>query len=264
MKTPLILLVLFITTCINAQDYPILFGNNSENVAVVFPEPIRQAIVGNNNYAFGYSAEKPQRLGLLKAQPGADSNLIVITTDNKLYTFHLKYADSLKSWNHFIEAHSGRKLKEEKPIIKKGTMLNLEGPKFEYIVRHLLKSDYKTLQYRTSNDIRLGINKVLYYSDYLILILELDNKSRIIFEPGKLRIFSELGNKKKKASFQKQMLNPLHISKVDKTILSGQREQFVVILPKFVPGQDERLSVEIQEKVTSRKVSLKLRKGLFK
>ncbi|SFN89917.1 DUF4138 domain-containing protein [Salegentibacter flavus] len=264
MKTLLALWAFFLTTNMNAQEYPKLFGNNSENVAVVFPEPIRQAIVGNDNFAFGYSPEKPQRVGLLKAQPGMDSNLIVITTDNRLYTFHLKYANSLQAWNYFIEANSGKTLKAKDTIIKKEVKVKFKDPKFEYMATHLLKPEYKTLQSRTSNDIRLGINKVLYYSDYLILILELENKSGIIFEPGKLRLFSELGNKRKKASYQKVTLDPLYISKVDKTVLSGQKERFAVILPKYIPGNSERISVQIQEKTTSRNVRLKIRRALFK
>lgn len=263
MKTLLTFWTLFLTIILNAQEYPELYGNNRENVAVVFPKPIRQAIVGNDNFVFGYSVEKPQHLGLLKAQPGMDSNLLVITTDNRLYTFHLKYADSLNTWNHFIEPSAGKRLKAIDTIIMKNAKVKLKDPEFENMALHLLKPEYKTLQSRTSNDIRLGINKVLYYSDYLILILELENKSGIIFEPGKFRLFSELGNKRKKASYQKVTLDPLFISKLDKSILSGQKERFAVILPKYIPGNNERISVQIQEKTTSRNIRLKIRRSLF-
>lgn len=263
MKTLLALWALFFTTIIYAQDYPKLYGNNNENVAVVFPEPIRQAIVGNDNFEFGYSLEKGHRLGLLKAKPGMDSNLIVITNDNRLYTFHLKYADTLKAWNHFIEPNSGKRLKERDTVVNKELKVKLKDPKFEYMATQLLKPEYKTRQYRTSNNIRLGISKVVYYSDYLILILELENKSRVIFEPGELRVFAELGNKKKKASYQNMKLDPLYISELDKTILTGQKEQFAVILSKYIPGKDERLSVQMQEKTTSRNVRLKIKPSLF-
>lgn len=264
MKTQLALLVLFCSTMLTAQEYPMLYGNNQENVAVVFPEPIRQAIVGNKNFEFGFSAENPQRLGLLKAQQGRDSNLIVITTDNTLYTFHLKYADSLKVWSHFIKANSGKKLKEQDTIFSKKTKERITEPDYEKMTTPLLRFRGEIRQYKTSSNIRLGISKLVYYSDYLILLLELENRSGIIFEPGKIRVFAEIGNKKRKASHQKITLDPLHISKLDPTVLSGQKEQFAVILPKYIPADNERLSVLIQERSTSRSVPLKLKRSLFK
>lgn len=264
MKTYVALLILLISTMMNAQQHPQLYGNSSENVAVVFPEPIRQAIVGNDNFEFGYSLEKPQRLGLLKAQPGKDSNLIVITTDNRLYTYHLKYADSLSLWNYFIDAKSGRRLRERDTIIQKESKEKLNDLDFEYMAAQLLQPEYKIRQHNTSNNIRLGISKIFYYSDFLILLLELENRSGIIFEPGQLRIYKELGNKNKKASYQKLSLRPLFISEFDKTILSAQKERFAIILPKYVPGNNERLSVQIQEKTTSRTVRLKIKRLFFK
>lgn len=264
MKTLLTLLFLCITSLMSAQEYAKLYGNNRENVAVIFSEPIRQAIVGNDNFAFGYSQENPHRLGLLKAQPGRDSNLLVITTDNRLYTFHLKYADSLHTWNYFIQASSGKRLKKADSLKLKDKNPGGDNAKFEKMAGQLLQSPYRTLQYNRSDGIRLAVNKVLFYSDYLILIMELENQSRIIFEPGKFRVFAELGNQKKKASYQKISLVPWYTSEIDPSILTDQRERFAVILPKYIPGKNHRLSVEIQERTTSRAIRLKIRKSLFK
>ena len=55
-----------------------IYANDQKNVALFFPEPIRQGITGSDNFVFTYNREKEQYFGLLQAKPGKESNLLVV------------------------------------------------------------------------------------------------------------------------------------------------------------------------------------------
>ena len=84
MKNSIIIIALvFISTFakISAQTTQLLdtiYANDTKNVALFFPEPIRQGITGSDNFVFTYNREKEQYFGLLQAKPGKESNLLVV------------------------------------------------------------------------------------------------------------------------------------------------------------------------------------------
>ncbi len=41
-----------------------IYANDTKNVALFFPEPIRQGITGSDNFVFTYNREKEQYFGL--------------------------------------------------------------------------------------------------------------------------------------------------------------------------------------------------------
>lgn len=46
-----------------------IYANDTKNVALFFPEPIRQGVTGADNFVFTYNREKEQYFGLLQAKP---------------------------------------------------------------------------------------------------------------------------------------------------------------------------------------------------
>ena len=82
-----------------------------------FPNPIRQGITGANHFVFTYNQEKEQYFGLLQAKPGDESNLLIVTSNGKVYSYILKYAEKLPKLNYFIPEASS--IGNEKPIAKK-------------------------------------------------------------------------------------------------------------------------------------------------
>ncbi|MCB0447603.1 MAG: conjugal transfer protein, partial [Gelidibacter sp.] len=96
MKTILILmLVIFSNSLIAQKALDTIYVNDQKNVAMFFPEPIRQGITGKDNFVFTYNREKAQYFGLLQATPGPDSNLLAITNDGMVYSYILKYKEQL-------------------------------------------------------------------------------------------------------------------------------------------------------------------------
>ena len=96
MKTYLIIAMIFCANYIMAQQpLDTIYANDKKNVALFFPEPIRQGVTGANNFVFTYNREKEQYFGLLQATPGTESNLLTVTKNGQVYSYILQYKDCL-------------------------------------------------------------------------------------------------------------------------------------------------------------------------
>ena len=91
MKTYMSILTLIITSAfMEAQTSTTLdtiYANDTKNVALFFPEPIRQGITGSENFVFTYNREKEQYFGLLQAKQGKESNLLVINNNGSIFSY---------------------------------------------------------------------------------------------------------------------------------------------------------------------------------
>ena len=67
-KQLLICSILCVAAFSNAQNDMVLdtiYANNKKNVALFFPNTIRQGITGSDNFVFTYNREKGQYFGLM-------------------------------------------------------------------------------------------------------------------------------------------------------------------------------------------------------
>ena len=93
-----------------------IYANDQKNVALFFPDPIRQGITGSENFVFTYNREKEQHLGLLQATPGVVSNLLVISTKGSVFSYIIRYSEQLDKLNYFIS--DSVKIGNENPEFK--------------------------------------------------------------------------------------------------------------------------------------------------
>ena len=103
MKNSIIIVLVFISAFakVNAQTTHLLdtiYANDTKNVALFFPEPIRQGITGSDNFVFTYNREKEQYFGLLQAKPGKESNLLVINRNGSIFSYIVRYKSQLSKW----------------------------------------------------------------------------------------------------------------------------------------------------------------------
>jgi len=73
-----LILASFFLEAQNTSSLDTIFANDQKNVALFFPNPIRQGITGTDNFVFTYNREKEQYFGLLQAKAGKASNLLII------------------------------------------------------------------------------------------------------------------------------------------------------------------------------------------
>lgn len=263
MKTFITFLLLTTTVSIQAQKpLDTIYANDLKNVALFFPNPIRQGITGASHFVFTYNREKKQYFGLLQAKLGTESNLLAVTSDGKVYSYILKYSDKLPKLNYFIDEDES--IGNENPTMEipktKNTASNKDRTAyFERASEYLLRSGYETIAVKRKKGIRLRLRKMAYDASEVYLVIEVMNKSGIDFEIDYLNVYRTNGNNKRKASFQRLEQEVIYKHKMSKSIANGQSQRFVFVLPKFVLGDNEKMMLELKEKNGSRKVVLSYR-----
>jgi len=263
MKTYILIFALICSNSIFAQQkLDTIYANDKKNVALFFPNPIRQGITGADHFVFTYNREKEQYFGLLQAKPGTESNLLTITKDGKVYSYILKYADKLPKLNYFIpenESIGNEKPKEiklelvVKPINEEANRITY----FQKFSKYLLNSKSGHIATKRKKGIKLRLQKMVYNTSEVYLVIEVQNNSGIDFEVDYLNIYRTNGNKKRKASYQRLQQEVIYKHKMPSIIKNKQSKQFVYVLPKFVLGNNEKLQIELQELKGSRNLVLR-------
>lgn len=256
------IILLILSIHLNAQRrLDTIYANRNKNVALFFPSPIRQGISGSTNFVFTYNREAQQHFGLLQAQPGTESNLLVVTNDRKVYSYILTYEEELPKLNYFISETES--IGTEMPLIvdwqpNKRELDSITERKqfFKRFSEYLLKSKKYRLATKRKKGIRLQLQRMVYHGSETYLIVEISNRSGIDFEVDYLKVYIVNGNKKRKSSYQEHELKPVYVYHQPDKVWNGRSFQFVFALPKFVLGDHETLQLELSELNGHRKVIL--------
>ncbi|WP_283636935.1 DUF4138 domain-containing protein [Aquaticitalea lipolytica] len=262
MKAYITLLLLICTTSIVAQQpLDTIYANDNKNVALFFPNPIRQGITGASHFIFTYNREKEQYFGLLQAKPGTESNLLTVTSDGKVYSYILKYAEKLPELNYFINENESigselPKIIKNKPIAKPLNDYANRITHFQKFSEYLLKSNFEHIETRRKKGIKIQLQKMAYDASEVYLVIEVKNKSGITFEIDYLNVYRTNGNNKRKASYQSLQQDVIYKHKMPYSVTDGKSQRFVYVIPKFVLGDNEKLMLELKELKGSRKVVL--------
>ena len=258
MKTIVIIAIALFTNLVVAQQtLDTIYANEKKNVALFFPEPIRQGITGTPNFVFTYNREKEQYFGLLLATPGTESNLLAITKNGQVYSYILKYKEQLPKLNYFIS--SNESIGGEQPVVLKQKPIAQPLDRIDYFKKfsnHLLKSNFGSIATKRKKGVKLQLQEMVYNASEVYLVLEIKNKSEIDFEVDYVNVSRVNGNKKRKASYQKLLMQVDYKHKMPNTIKVGQSERFVYVMPKFVLGDEEILEVELRERNGNRVIRI--------
>lgn len=250
-----------------------IFANDFHNVSLFFQSPVRQGIVGAANFTFSFNEETPQYFGLLKAAPGNDSSLLVLTADGQIYSYYLKYREEISRLTYFIS--ESESIGNEVPQIKNsdhaGEVKATVGERkvlkdsiarmslYEERSAYYMHSATGNLKSKKKSKIKLSVKELKYYGHETYMIFDLENKSGIDFELNYLNVYLTSGSSKRNASFQKVLKDPIYIYGFPEVVKNGQRRRFVYVLPKFTVGENERIAVEVREKRGNRYLKLRFK-----
>lgn len=271
MKTKMIIWTGFFTLLIGSAQEPkqldTIYANSTMNLALFFPTNIRQGIVGSENFVFSYNRERAQPLGLLKATKGNPSNLLVVTTDGKVYSYIIKYSASLSEMNRFVTVSEsiGQEHQRESLVVR--DTLNLDSNvviKKKYTTAFLEKSSRALLKQperkninKRKNGMSLGIKNMVYYEDLVFMQFEIKNESGIDFDIDYLKAAMVIGNDKMKASYQSAPLVPQYVYKMPSKTRHAESSRFVYVIPKFTLGDNEKLQLSLKELRGNRELVLR-------
>lgn len=239
-----------------------IYANDQKNVALFFPEPIRQAITGSDNFVFTYNREKEQYFGLLQAKPGKESNLLVINRDGTIFSYIICYKKQLEKLNYFIP--TDKSIGNERPIpediadqLDSVGKLGKSTEHYQKFCSDLLnqKPRVGTIKKR-SEDIVLSIENIVFHRDELFFLVRIENKSTLDYDLNYLDFSVETRQKGRKKSMQRLKLVPRYTLNKPTKIAEGKTSRMVYVLPKFSLGNDRRVILELNESNGERDLKL--------
>ena len=236
-----------------------LFVNAHQVVMLVFPEPIRQAVVGDAHFVFTYNKESGQYMGLVQGTDGVESNLFVITTSGTIYSYTLAYKAQLeKTYYKVLEPENIGK--EKQSDLKVQTFDNevsrSEVKRYDKACEGLLQYHGGKVKTRRKHKLRLRLEAWKYVGDKMYLVVSLKNKSDIDFKVGDVGVFVSRGRKGKKSSYQELELPVSYRYLQPKKVIAGGESRWVLVLPKTVVGTHEELKLEVGEVIGNRSVAV--------
>ena len=259
----------------NAQEVrPLdtIYANEFYNTSLFFPDPVKQGVVGAEHFSFSFNEIEAQRFGLLKAVPGENTNLLVFTTDGSIYSYILSYRRDLPKLNYFIG--KGEEIGSEVPRqdslispkkilveeeLRENDSINRRETYLRKAAAYYLDLKPKKLQTKNKDGITLKVEDLRYFQDEVFVVLELANKSGINFEVDYLRLFLVKGNKKRSGSFQKLQQEQLWSYQQPEVVRHGEARRFVLVFPKFIPGDHEKIGLELREQQGNRMLEIKFK-----
>ena len=267
MKTLILILTVSISFFSKAQTNTILdtiYANDTKNVALFFPEPIRQGITGSDNFVFTYNREKEQYFGLLQAKPGKESNLLVINRNGSIFSYIVKYKKFLSELNYFIPLSNS--IGNEKPFVTDSIKINtsersIDNKTYYYqkFCSYLLERNQHLGRIKKRHEgIILSVENIIFDKEELYFVIQIENKSTLDYDLNYLNLSIETRLKGKKKSLQTLYQEPLYKYSLPLKIAEDKMTRFVYVLPKFSLSNERRAILKLNEKDGERNIKLKI------
>ena len=267
MRLILFILSVLISTFVEAQTTEVLdtiYANDSKNVALFFPEPIRQGITGSENFVFTYNREKEQYFGLLQAKPGKESNLLVINRNGSIFSYIVRYKAQLSKLNYFVPLSNS--IGNEKPKIADAIQTetsekSIDNDTYYYqkFCSYLLDRRQYLGRYTRRNDgVILRLENIVFDKEELYFVFQIRNNSTLDYDLNFLNLSVETRQKGKKKSLQRLYQEPLFKHHLPSKIVVNETVRFIYVMPKFSLSNDRRVILELNEKAGERNIEMKV------
>ncbi|MDO7173186.1 DUF4138 domain-containing protein [Mariniflexile sp. AS56] len=267
MRPILFILTVLISTLVEAQTTEILdtiYANDSKNVALFFPEPIRQGITGSENFVFTYNREKEQYFGLLQAQPGKESNLLVINRNGSIFSYIVRYKAQLSKLNYFVplsKSIGNEKPKDKDSIQSKTSEKSIDNNTYYYqkFCSYLLdRRQYLGRYIRRNDGVIMRLENIVFDKEELYFVIQIRNNSTLDYDLNFLNLSIETRQKGKKKSLQRLYQEPIFKHNLPSKIAVNETVRFIYVMPKFSLSNDRRVILELNEKDGERNIELKI------
>ena len=262
-----ILTLIIVSASIKAQTTEILdtiYANDSKNVALFFPEPIRQGITGSENFVFTYNREKEQYFGLLQAQPGKESNLLIINKNGSIFSYIIRYKAQLLKLNYFVSLSNSignEKQKVADSIETENSEKSIDNSTYYYrkFCSYLLdKRQYLGRYTRRNNGVIVRLENIVFDKEELYFVIQIRNNSSLDYNLNFLNLSIETRQKGKKKSLQRLYQEPIFKHHLPSKIVVNETVRFIYVMPKFSLSNDRRVVLELNEKDGERNIEMKI------
>ena len=262
-----ILTLIIVSASMNAQTTNTLdtiYANDTKNVALFFPEPIRQGITGSENFVFTYNREKEQYFGLLQAKQGKESNLLVINKNGSIFSYIVRYKAQLSKLNYFIPMTSS--IGNEKPKVRdsiqsKTFEKEIDNSTYYYqkFCSYLLDGrQYLGRHTRRNNGVVMRLENIVFDKEELYFVIQIRNNSTLDYDLNFLNLSVETRQKGKRKSLQRWYIEPIFKHHLPSKIVVNETVRLIYVMPKFSLSNDRRVFLELNEKNGERNIEMKV------
>lgn len=265
----------------------VIFCTSNKNTNLFFTNPIKKGIVGNQNFTFGYSKDVGSKIGILKAVPGEESNLLVITENGNIFSFIIRYSKDIQKLNYFINdslsvgnelgemavsVNSKREVKEEKKekpaLAEMVTINNFEENDLlandstavykKICLKEMVKSTFYNRIYGANSKVTIKLKNISYINEDLYFTLILKNDSSLDYDINYLNFYIKSRNKKKNTTTQTIPYKYKYVHNLPTRIRANENIEVVFVYSKFSINENKIILIEMAEDRGERTISLEI------
>lgn len=234
------------------ESYPITITTH-KTTNLIFPYEI-QSVDRGSLEVLVQKAKGVENILQLKAavETMNETNLTVITSDGKFYSFLLRYTENPVALNFSFGKREESKIAFAPGMYNKGLLYSNAQIALGKKKRiHGVKS--KRYGMKLHLDGLFIKDNVMYYR------FMVENTSDIRYDIDQLRFFVRDAKKSKRTTYQETELSPLYVYK-DTAVVDGQSQQFLVVaLAKQTIPNQKYLAVQLMEDHGGRHLELKIK-----
>jgi len=244
----------------NADNLKNLQIAYSKTTSIVFPYPIKSMDKGSADVLM-QKAKGVENILLLKAgkQSFTQTNLTVVTSDNRLYVFVLNYDESCPDLNVSADNLS---------VVNNDILFSMENENQRKIEQFagLALSKKKKINglHRSKFEMKMTVSGIFIHEDIMYYRLVIENSSKINYEIDQLRFFIRDQKKSKRTASQEIELVPLYASNNRNVIADKSEVTAIYALPKFTIPEKKFLTIQLIEKNGGRQLEVDINNSLTK
>lgn len=275
-------ILLFIPFCFSFSQERIvsdtIYGAENKNISLFFSNPIKKAITGSDTFFFAYDQETPSSIGILKASPGPESNLLVITDNGYIYSFIIRYQQDIKKSNYFISNSMAvgnekgsfikkeEKEKKDSNVISAVSVNDYEEDTANDSIANYKKNCRKEIEkepfynriYGAKDNIMVKLKSISYINNDLYFTLILTNNSPLDYDINYLNFYINSKNKNRKTTSQTINYKYKFAYNVPQKLFAGKTSEAVFVYNKFSINENKILLIEMAEVNGERTVLLEI------
>ncbi|MFD2943312.1 conjugative transposon protein TraN [Flavobacterium notoginsengisoli] len=242
-------------TVLNQEELKNLQIACSKTTSIVFPYAVKSLDKGSADVLV-QKAKGVENIILVKAarQHFVQTNLTVVTADNRLYVFMLNYEETCPDLN--VKA-------DYSYAVNESVLFSKENDNQKQIEQYagLALSKKKSVSGLNCArfEMSLRVSGIFIHQDVLFFRLVLGNRSRINYDIDQLRFFIRDQRKSKRTASQEIELLPLYCTSLLTTVPDKSEVTLVYALSKFTIPEKKYLTIQLIEKNGGRQIEVDIK-----
>ena len=229
--------------------------SSSKTTSILFPYAVKSVDIGSRDILV-QKAKGVENIILLKAgkQNFQQTNLTVVTSDSKLYSFILNFDDLCPT----LHINAGLRSGDDKKLLFSQEHENQKEIK-DYAMLALSKQKKVSGLDSRRSEIEMGVDGIFIHQDILYLRVFLRNDSKIIYDVDQLRFFIRDQKKSKRTASQEIEILPLFCTGDLSRISDKAGLTAVFALSKFTIPEKKKFTMQVFEKNGGRHLELDIK-----